>query len=186
MGIQIPGKRPGKRLEGSKVLGSHALRGKKSVVADLLVTPLVDMFVIIVLFLIANFSATGDVLYQSNELVLPEAKNVLALQVAPVVVITKTEVLLSGAPIGRIEDFIGDDYLNIPPLEEGLRDAKTKFENLHAAAGDASAFRGDVNIQADKSVEFRIVKRVMFSCAAAGFGNVNFATVDAGEGATSG
>jgi biopolymer transport protein ExbD len=182
MGIQVPGKRVGKRLEYSKVFGTHALHGKKSVFADLLVTPLVDMFVIIVLFLIANFSATGEVLMMSKDISLPEAKNVQDIQSAPVVTVSKTEVLLSGALIGRVEDFTREEYLNIPLLEEKLRDERKKFEDLHSAANDSGAFKGDVNIQADKQVEFRIIKRVMFSCASAGYGNINFATLNVGGG----
>ena len=178
MGIKVPGKRMGKRFEHSKVFGhGHT---KKSGFADLLVTPLVDMFVIIVLFLIANFSATGEVLMMSKDISLPEAKNVQDIQSAPVVTVSKTEVLLSGALIGRVEDFTREEYLNIPLLEEKLRDEKKKFEDLHSAANDSGAFKGDVNIQADKGVEFRIIKRVMFSCASAGFGNINFATLNVG------
>ena len=178
MGIKVPGKRMGKRFEHSKVFG-HG-HSKKSGFADLLVTPLVDMFVIIVLFLIANFSATGEVLMMSKDISLPEAKNVQDIQSAPVVTISKTEVLLSGALIGRVEDFTREEYLNIPLLEEKLRDERKKFEDLHSAANDSGAFKGDVNIQADKQVEFRIVKRVMFSCASAGYGNINFATLNVG------
>jgi biopolymer transport protein ExbD len=178
MGIQIPGKRAGKRLTPSRVFGSKAVHHKKSVFADVLVTPLVDMFVIIVLFLIANFSATGDPLFQSKDLALPEAKNVQEIQLAPVVVITRSEVLLSGGLIGRIHDFAQGEDLNIPLLEEKLRNEKKKFEDLHAAAGELGAFKGDVNVQADRSVEFRIIKRIMFSCASSGFGNINFATLN--------
>src|SRR3982751_6207756 len=178
MGIKVPGKRMGKRFEHSKVFG-HG-HGKKSVFADLLVTPLVDMFVIIVLFLIANFSATGEVLMMSKDISLPEAKNVQDIQSAPVVTISKTEVLLSGSLIGRVEDFTREEYLNIPLLEEKLRDERKKFEDLHSAANDSGAFKGDVNIQADKQCEFRIIKRVMFSCASAGYGNINFATLNVG------
>ena len=38
-----------------------------------------------------------------------------------------------------------------------------------------------MNIQADKNVEFSIIKRVMFSCASAGYNNINFATLQKGE-----
>ena len=181
MGIKVPGKHVAKRFEHSKTLGGHGA-GKKNTNSDLLVTPLVDMFVIIVLFLIANFSATGEVLMMSKDISLPEAKNVQDIQSAPVVTVSKTEVLLSGALIGRVEDFTREEYLNIPLLEEKLRDEKKKFEDLHSAANDTGAFKGDVNIQADKGVEFRIIKRVMFSCASAGFGNINFATLNVGGG----
>ena len=51
-----------------------ARHGKKATNADLLITPLVDMFVIIVLFLIANFSATGEVLMMTKDIQLPEAR----------------------------------------------------------------------------------------------------------------
>jgi biopolymer transport protein ExbD len=176
MAIVAPGKRFGTRLEHSKVL-SHAATGRKSVFADLNVTPLVDMFVILVLFLIANFSATGEILAMSKDIQLPEAANTEELVIAPVVIVSKDQVIVSGSVIGRVDDLTREDYLNIPALEEKLREMKKQFEDLHNAANDTGAFKGDVNIQADKMVQFRIVKRVMFSCASAGYGNISFATM---------
>ena len=181
MAIQTPGKRYGKRLQHSKVF-AHGGHGPKSVFADLNVTPMVDMFVILVLFLIANFSATGEILAMQKDIQLPEASNTEELTLAPVVMVSKDEVLVSGTLIGRIEDLTRDDYLNIPTLEEKLRDMRKQYEDLHNAANDSGAFKGEVNIQADKAVQFRIVKRVMFSCAAAGYGNISFATMLNAEG----
>lgn len=179
MAIEAPGKRYGKRLAHSKVFGHP--HGAKSVNADLNVTPLVDMFVILVLFLIANFSATGEILSMSKDIELPEASNTDELQLAPVVQVSKDQVIVSGTSVGRVDDLTREDYLNIPALEEKLRDMKKQFEDLHNAANDAGAFKGDVNIQADKKVQFRIIKRVMFSCAAAGYGNIAFATMSASQ-----
>ncbi|MCU0699772.1 MAG: biopolymer transporter ExbD [Myxococcaceae bacterium] len=179
MAIEAPGKRYGKRLAHSKVFGHP--HGAKSVNADLNVTPLVDMFVILVLFLIANFSATGEILSMSKDIELPEASNTDELQIAPVVQVSKDQVIVSGTSVGRVDDLTREDYLNIPALEEKLRDMKKQFEDLHNAANDSGAFKGDVNIQADKKVQFRIIKRVMFSCAAAGYGNIAFATMAASQ-----
>jgi biopolymer transport protein ExbD len=180
MAIHAPGKRFGKRLQHSKVFG-HGLHGSKSVNADLNVTPLVDMFVILVLFLIANFSATGEILSMSKDIELPEAANTDELQLAPSVQVSKDQVIVSGVSVGRVDDLTREDYLNIPALEEKLRDMKKQFEDLHNAANDSGSFKGDVNIQADKKVQFRIIKRVMFSCAAAGYGNIAFATMAASQ-----
>jgi biopolymer transport protein ExbD len=177
MAIVAPGKRFGKRLEHSKVFGHGAIHGKKSTFADLNVTPLVDMFVILVLFLIANFSATGEILSMSKNIQLPDAAHTEEITLAPVVQVSREEVIVSGALIGRVEDLTREDYLNIPALEEKLREMKKQFEDLHNAANDQGAFKGDVNIQADKQVEFRIIKKVMFSCASAGYGNISFATM---------
>lgn len=181
MAIKAPGKRYGKRLEHSKVFG-HGHHGKKSTFADLLITPLVDMFVIIVLFLIANFSATGEVLMMTKDIQLPEAVNVKEVEMNPVVMVSNDQVSISGTIVGRVEDLVKDEYLNIPALEEKLRDMKKQFEDLHAMAGGGAenTFKGDVNIQAHKEVEFKIIKRVMFSCATAGYNNINFAVLTKG------
>jgi biopolymer transport protein ExbD len=188
MGIQVPGKRYGKRLQKSKVFGGGG-HGKKSIYADLLITPLVDMFVIIVLFLIANFSATGEVLMMTKDIELPEAVNVQEVQMVPVVMVSKDQVMVSGAVVARVEDLARDEYLNIPQLEEKLREMKKQYEDLHAMAkDDANGFKGDVNIQGHKDVPFKVIKRVMFSCTTAGYNNINFAVMTLGgkdgEGAT--
>ena len=187
MGIEIPGKRWGKRLQHSKVFG-HGAHGKKTTYADLLITPLVDMFVIIVLFLIANFSATGEVLMMSHDIQLPEAFNVTEIEMAPVVMVSNTDIVVSGTAIGRVEDLTRDEYLNIPALEEKLREMKKQYEDLHALAKDTEgSFKGDVNIQAHKDVQFKVMKRILYSCATAGYTNLNFAVMQKGgtEGAPS-
>ena len=176
MSIVIPGKRYGKRLSKSRIFGGHG-PVKKGIFADLLITPLVDMFVIIVLFLIANFSATGEVLMMTKDIQLPEAVNVKEVEMVPVVMVSNEQVIVSGTVIGRVEDLAREDYLNIPALEEKLREMKKQYEDLHAMANDTDAFKGDVNIQANKDVQFKIIKRVMFSCATAGYNNINFATL---------
>jgi biopolymer transport protein ExbD len=181
MAIKVPGKRYGKRLQHSKVFG-HGVHGKHGGNADVLITPLVDMFVIIVLFLIANFSATGEVLMMTKDIQLPEAVNVKEIEMHPVVMVSGEEVTISGNVVGRVQDLVKEEYLNIPALEEKLRDMKKQFEDLHTMAeGNTNAFKGDVNIQAHKDVEFSIIKRVMFSCASAGYNNINFATLQKGE-----
>ncbi|HLM48712.1 biopolymer transporter ExbD [Archangium sp.] len=182
MPIKTPGKRYGKRLQHSKVFG-HGAHGKHGGGnADVLITPLVDMFVIIVLFLIANFSATGEVLMMTKDIQLPDAVNVKEVEMHPVVMVSGEEVTISGTVVGRTQDLVKEEYLNIPALEEKLRDMKKQFEDLHSMAeGNTNAFKGDVNIQAHKDVEFAIIKRVMFSCASAGYNNINFATLQKGE-----
>ena len=139
---------------------------------------MVDMFVIIVLFLIANFSATGEMLNMTKDIQLPEAINVKEVEMVPVVMVSNDQVMVTANVIGRVEDLSREDYLNIPALEEKLRDMKKQYEDLHAMAKDTEGgFKGDVNIQANKDVQFRIIKRVMFSCATAGYNNINFAVL---------
>ena len=93
------------------------------------------------------------------------------------------EVSINSKKLGSIEDLTRDEYLNIPALEEELRTMKKQYEDLHAMANDQeNPFKGDVNIQAHKEVQFKIIKRVMYSCASAGYGNINFAVLNKGSG----
>src|SRR5262245_23640358 len=181
MAIEIPGKRWDKRRQHSKVFG-HGANGKKTTSADLLLTPLGELFVMIVIFLIANFSATGEVLMMSREIQLPEAFNVTEIEMAPVVMVSNTDIVVSGSAIGRVDDLTKDEYLNIPALEEKLREMKKQYEDLHALAKDTEgSFKGDVNIQANKDVQFKVMKRVLYSCATAGYSNINFAVLQKGS-----
>ena len=186
MSIKVPGKRYGVRLSKSHFFSGHHSTGKKSTSADLLITPLVDMFVIIVLFLIANFSATGEILNMTKDVQLPTASHVKELDLAPVVVISATDVIMNGVAVARVADLAHEDYLSIPALEERLRESKKQTEELHSAPADGQAFTGDVNIQGHKEIPFKVLKRVMFSCQNAGFGNINFAVLDAGAKASEG
>ena len=181
MPIVTPGKRWGPRLQRSRVFGKGG-HGKKSIYADLLITPLVDMFVIIVIFLLQNFSATGDLMFVTREIVLPEAANGAMLERAPVVQVSNDAVMLEGEQIALIADLGRDGYWNIPALEEKLRDLKKRYEVIHEADPTAAGgFKGDVNIQANKEVQFKTIKRIMYSCNQAGYLNINFAVMAAGS-----
>jgi biopolymer transport protein ExbD len=179
MPIVIPGKRPAKRFERSKVLGGRFLRGRKSTNAELNVVPMVDMMTMLVIFLLQQFSSTGEVLYMQKDIKLPNAQHGQMIEIAPVVAISAEQIVVTGVKVADIPDLDRDSgYLNIPALEERLRDEKKRWEFIHKADPD-SKWDGIVNIQADKAVPFRIVKRVMYSCGVAGYYNVNFAALDA-------
>ncbi len=180
MPIVIPGKRVSPRLAKSKVFGKNA-HGKKAGFADLLITPLVDMFIIIVIFLLQNFSATGEILFMSKDITLPDASFGKEIERAPVVQVSAESVMLEGEQIALVQDLTKDEYWNIPALEEKLRDLKKRYEFLHQ--GDAAGgFKGDINIQAHTEVEFKTIKRVMYSANQAGYFNLNFAVMHVGGG----
>jgi biopolymer transport protein ExbD len=186
MAIVQPGKRPAKRFEHSKVLGGKMGHGRRSVNADLNVVPMVDMMTMLVIFLLQQFSATGDVLYMQQDIHLPDARHGQSIEVAPAVAITAESVMITGLKVADVADLDRDaGYLDIPALEERLREEKKQWEYIHAADPDRK-WDGIVNIQADQKVPFRIVKRVMYSCGVAGYYNLNFAALDVGTGVAAG
>ena len=181
MPIVAPGKRPAKRFEKSKILGGKFSRGHKSTNAELNVVPMVDMMTMLVIFLLQQFSATGEVLYMQKDIKLPDAQHGQMIEMAPVVAVSAEQVVVTGVKVADIRELDSDSgYLNIPALEERLRDEKKRWEFIHQQ-DPSKKWEGIVNIQADKAVPFRIVKRVMYSCGVAGYFNLNFATLDLGS-----
>jgi biopolymer transport protein ExbD len=182
MPIVAPGKRPAKRFEKSKILGGKLSRGRKSTNADLNVVPMVDMMTMLVIFLLQQYSAAGEVLFMQKDIKLPDAQHGQMIEMAPVVAVSADQVVVTGVKVADVRELDSDSgYLNIPALEERLRDEKKRWEFIHQQ-DPSKKWDGVVNIQADKAVPFRIVKRVMYSCGIAGYFNVNFAALDAGSG----
>src|SRR5437868_7520816 len=117
MAIVAPGKRPGVRLEHSKVFGKKFVRAKKLGYASLMLTSLVDMFTIIVIFLLMNFSANGEVLYMSKDIKLPEAFHGAQIERAPVISVSNDAVTFYGRQVANTADLMKGDILNVPELE---------------------------------------------------------------------
>ncbi len=184
MPIVQPGKRPAKRFERSKVLGGKMSAGRKDTNAELNVVPMVDMMTMLVIFLLQQFSATGEVLFMQKDIKLPDAQHGQMIEVAPVVAISAGQVVVTGQKVADVQDLERDaGYLNIPALEDRLRDEKKRWDFIHQNDPDREKnWKGDINIQADVKVPFRLVKRVMFSCSQVGYFNINFATLDASQG----
>jgi biopolymer transport protein ExbD len=181
MPIVQPGKRPAKRFEKSKILGGKMRRARKSTNAELNVVPMVDIMTMLVIFLLCQFSATGEVLYMQKDIKLPEAEHGQAIEVAPVIAISPEQVVVTGQKVADVRDLEADTTLyNINALEERLRDEKKRWDFIHQNDPDREKnWKGDVNIQADMHVPFRILKRVLYSAAQAGYYNVNFAALAA-------
>jgi biopolymer transport protein ExbD len=192
MAIIQPGKRPSARFRRRKDLlgssdrawsffvGGKGGRGHKATNAEINVVSMVDMMTMLVIFLLQQFSATGEVLFMQKDIKLPEAQHGQAIEVAPVVAISATQVVVTGQKVAEVADLDRDPgYLNIPALEERLREEKKRWDFMHQQDPDRDKnWKGDVNIQADVKVPFRLVKRVMYSCNQVGYFNINFATLE--------
>ena len=179
MPIVQPGKRPAKRFAASKVLGGKFVHGRRETNVDLNVVPMVDMMTMLVIFLLQQFSATGEVLYMTKDIKLPDARHGQQIEVMPVVAISSSQVVVSGQKVAEVSELEKDPSQIIAPLVEKLRDEKKRWDFIHQNDRDREKnWKGEVNVQADVKVPFRVVRRVMASAAEAGYGNVNFATVE--------
>jgi biopolymer transport protein ExbD len=173
MGIKIPGYRlaAGRDLPEMRARLKGANR-KKRMSQELTLTSLIDMFSVIILFLIQSFSATGEIMFLNKDIQIPYASHGRMLERSPIITITPEKVTVEGLASGdntNIEDKIEEEDWNLPLMSERLIAYKTFFEAIH----NGEPFPGEVIVQADQEVEFLYIKRVMFSLVKIGFNNIN-------------
>jgi biopolymer transport protein ExbD len=183
--------RPGERHRYHNILKKN--RGKRGVTAMLSLTAMVDMFTVLVIFLLQNYNTTGEVLFIPKEVVLPKAANVKELKPAFVVTISNKEILLDKTRVATFDEVKGNEEWMIKNLFEPLKAAldKAKAERELSLRGKVKGVvdnaRGQaepdenlwrkITIQSDKDVDFLTVKKVMFTVTEAGAGEINFAVM---------
>ncbi|MCC2678521.1 MAG: adventurous gliding motility protein [Pseudobdellovibrio sp.] len=180
---------PGKRHRNHKLLSRRG--GKRAVTAILSLTAMVDMFTVLVIFLLQNYNTTGEILYIPKDVVLPKANRVLELKPSVVVTVTAKEVLLDRTPVATFEEVKQATDWVIPNLRDQTRDmllkakadqeqklqsklSKVVDKTLGKEEEDPEAWR-KVTIQADKQIDYLTLKKIMYSIYEAGGGPINFA-----------
>lgn len=136
-------------------------------------TSMIDMFSMLVIFLLLNFSATGEAFFVNKDITLPNAKNALPIESLPLVSITDTSVSLDSEVVGSNPVTIQLQDQEMPQLSAALR----RLKNLITAQEQAGVpVKKGINLQADISTDVIYIKRVMNILITEGFTKVNFVT----------
>ena len=146
--------------------------GNRAVNQELPLVPFIDFLLCIVLFLLASFSATGELPVDKN-VMLPSAQNVLDMVEAPMVAITGTTILVDGIPSGSTRAI--EEANRLQSIDELFNVLKSKRE-LWRQLNPGKTFGGVVILQVDRRVTALVVKSVFQTAAFAGYPNVSFMT----------
>ena len=153
----------------SKKVTGHA---RKSTNMDIPLIPFIDFLIVLVVFLLISFSASGELLAQKPNLTMPKAGNVVNLDIAPIIAIDPIVVTLDGRRMADTATLAADPKVErIEQLIQDLETLKRNWSILHPQ----EPFPGQVIMQADVSIDFRVIKKLMFSASQAGYANVSFA-----------
>ncbi|HET6416408.1 MAG TPA: biopolymer transporter ExbD [Polyangiales bacterium] len=145
---------------------------RKSVDHQIPLIPFIDFLIVLVIFLLMSFSASGELVAQQPTITMPDAKNTAKIEISPVIAVDERVITLDGTRVADTQTQGQSAQVDrIEPLIQGLETEKRKWETIHPS----EPFAGQVIVQADRNIDFRVVKKVMFSAAAAGYGNVSFA-----------
>lgn len=172
MAIHEPGRRlmhfvPLKFVQ-KKVSGG----GGRSLSAGLNLTSMIDFLVVIVVFLLASFSASGEIPIDKN-VKLPKAENTTDMVDAPMIAVNGSMILVDGTPAGSTRAI--EEAGRMQRIDELFNILKSKRELWKATQGGSNkSFPGVCVLQVDQNVQALVVKSVFQTAAFAGYPNVSF------------
>lgn len=174
MPVVAPGRRPAYapigRLRTSPLSG-----GKKSGFVVLNLTAMVDMFTILVIFLIQLFKASGEV-ELSDRIKVPHSTAGEPLEGGGTVV----QVLTDGTLYLDNKSFSPEEMgteldVSIPGMVKRLTEARELREKIEGR-DPTQPYQGELVIQADIKTDFKNVRRVIGSANEAGWAKFKFVT----------
>lgn len=176
--ISVPGRRLMHHIPLQFVQKKVSGGGGKAVNHEIPLIPFIDFLLCIVLFLLASFSASGE-LPIDKSIKLPSAENVEDMKEAPLVAISGTQILIDGSPAGNTRAI--EEANRLQKVEELFDVLKAKRE-LWTTVNPGKDFHGIAILQVDQKVPALVVKSVFQTAAMAGFPNVSFMVRKRGGG----
>jgi biopolymer transport protein ExbD len=148
----------------------HHARHKKG--ASLNLVSLMDIFTILVFFLLVN-SSDVEVLPNSKDVQLPESIAETKARESVVILVTDTEILVQGRVVSRIDEVLASDELVIPELKAAL----VAQAGRSLLASEEDAMDREATIMGDKEIPYHLLKRVMATCTDADYGRLSLAVL---------
>ncbi|WP_232325126.1 ExbD/TolR family protein [Microbulbifer agarilyticus] len=173
-------------------------RSRKRKTPGMNLTSLMDVFTILVFFLLTN-SASDEAIEAPKVITLPDSVVESKPRETVTLMVTHDEVLIEAKPVMTTEELFQSEELVVAAIQQAmiqevgkamtmadteLEEAKLALAERAAAGEDVTeeaaallAEPPEVNILADRTVPFSILKKVMSSCTNAGYTRISLAVI---------
>ena len=167
-------------LDRAARMQRHHKRHKRR--ASLNLVSLMDIFTILVFFLLVN-SSDVEVLPNTRDVALPESIAESRARETVVVLVTDEAVLVQGQPVVGVEEVAAREDIVVPELKAALQEQTRR--TLRREALDDAANR-EVTIMGDKAIPYSLLKKIMATCTDADYGRVSLAVLQKTSDAVAG
>jgi biopolymer transport protein ExbD len=154
-----------------------ARRNRNTSSVDLNLVSLIDIFTILIFFLLIN-TGVADILPNSKAIKLPESTAEKTPRETVVVMVSQSEIVVDGRRVAAVSDVIDAEGDLIPGLKAEL-DVLAARPVIRA---ENEAQKKAITIMGDKDIPYRLLRKVMVTCARADFTDVSFAVQKKGGG----
>lgn len=153
-------------------------------VGPLTITSLMDILVILLVFLLKNFSSDPATIQQSDILAIPDSSSQLEVEQAVPIAITQRGIVVNDKLVAEVSDGKVDASVKrdgemgffITPLYDELAEEADKQRRI-AKHNSEQQFKGMALLIADKNTPYRLLNEVLYTAGQAQFGDFKFAVV---------
>ena len=150
-------------------------RNKKKV-TGLNLTALMDVFTILVFFLLFH-SAGGDIVEAPREIKLPDSVVEAKPRETVVIMVSPEVVLVQGEAVISTPELLEDNSGTIDEITERLRQLE---RNIIGISTKTIADSKEITLLADRTIPFQALKKIMSTCTASGYGRISLAVIQKG------
>lgn len=158
-------------------LGDRRRKKQKYLPPKLMLTSMMDMFTIILIFLLFSFSENPETLNLGKNLDLPRSNSQAGYQQAIKIVLSKTELLVNDEVMAEVQnhEIVG---LPVEDLKSSSLFQRLKTYRETNKLEDSEAEAQHVLFMCDKTHSFTTINTVIKTAGLAGFPNFQFAVLE--------
>lgn len=143
----------------------HHARAKKFS-ATLNMVSLMDIFTILVFFLLVN-ATSAEILPSPQNITLPDSVSEKIPLRNLVIAVNEDDIRIQGRFVISVNEAMSNSKKTIKPLFDALRMKAASVKDITDKQG--------VTIMGDKEISYRLLKKIMLTCAGAEYTNISFA-----------
>ena len=148
-------------------------RNRKKRMPALNLTSLMDVFTILVFFLLVN-SSSSEVLEPPKKITLPDSIVETKPKETTVIVVSEDMVTVQGEAVVTVADIIDSKQDAIVEISNKLETIK---QNVIGVSTKVISESKEVTILSHKTVPFKVLRKVMSSCTYAGYEKISLAVI---------
>jgi biopolymer transport protein ExbD len=148
-------------------------RNRKRRLPGLNLTSLMDVFTILVFFLLVN-SSTSEVLTPPKQITLPDSIVETKPKETVVILVSDETVMVQGEVVVTVEAIANSKQDAIVEISNKLESVK---QNVIGVSTKTVAKSREVTILSHKKVPFKVLRKVMSSCTYAGYEKISLAVI---------
>jgi biopolymer transport protein ExbD len=139
-------------------------------------TSLMDVFTILVFFLLVN-SSSSEVLQTPKQIKLPDSIVETKPRETVVIMVSPEMVVVQGENVIGTPELLESKTEMVPEVTERLAQLE---RNIIGISTKAAVEGKEITLLADKTIPFRALKKIMSTCTNSGYGRISLAVTQKG------